>query len=127
MNFRTLFLATALSSFVLASCQQQADTTLELPPKAPTNKRAAEIAATSTAPIILPGAPGQGSTTLNAEDAVKIADNSYSPDDVSFMQNMIPHHAQAVEIIKWREWPRQSRCRSSHRQKGSNLINYFSP
>ncbi|MEP3891908.1 MAG: DUF305 domain-containing protein [Hellea sp.] len=52
----------------------------------------------STTPIILPGAPGQSSETMAAKDAIKIAGNNYSPDDVSFMQNMIPHHAQAVEM-----------------------------
>ena len=49
-------------------------------------------------PIVQPGAPGDQSKALSAEDAIKIADNSYSPDDVSFMQNMIPHHHQAVEM-----------------------------
>ncbi len=62
------------------------------------------IIATSTysaaqdAPIILPGAPGEGVQTLTAADASTVAANSYSPDDVTFMQNMIPHHAQAVEM-----------------------------
>ncbi|MEP3655458.1 MAG: DUF305 domain-containing protein [Litorimonas sp.] len=58
----------------------------------------AASAAVSTTPIILPGAPGQSSQTLAASEAIKVANNSYSPDDVSFMQNMIPHHAQAVEM-----------------------------
>ena len=57
------------------------------------------LAATAVAsPIVLPGAPGQPSQTLSAEDAVKITDTSYSPADVSFMQMMIPHHAQALEM-----------------------------
>ena len=49
-------------------------------------------------PIVLPGAPGQPSQTLSPEDAVKITDTSFSPADVSFMQMMIPHHAQALEM-----------------------------
>lgn len=49
-------------------------------------------------PIVLPGAPGQPSQTLSPEDAVKITDTSYSPADVSFMQMMIPHHGQALEM-----------------------------
>ena len=101
MRIKSLFLATALSGFILSSCQQQVESV-----KADTPEAAAEIAAetaavapvTSTTPIILPGAPGQSSQTLAAVDAVKIADNSYSPDDVAFMQNMIPHHAQAVDM-----------------------------
>lgn len=49
-------------------------------------------------PIIQPGAPGEAPRTLSAQDAVKIANTSYSTDDVLFMQNMIPHHGQAVDM-----------------------------
>lgn len=56
----------------------------------------ANIAVAQSAPIVQPGAPGLAGKTLSAEDAVKIADSSYSPDDVSFMTNMIPHHHQAT-------------------------------
>ncbi len=49
-------------------------------------------------PIIKPGAPGQSVQELSAEQAIRIAETSYSPDDVKFMQDMIPHHQQAVEM-----------------------------
>ncbi len=49
-------------------------------------------------PIIQPGAPGKPPRTLSAEEAIKIAVTSYSPDDVRFMQDMIPHHQQALEM-----------------------------
>lgn len=49
-------------------------------------------------PIIQPGAPGQSVRTLSAKEAIDIAVTSYSVDDVLFLQNMIPHHAQAVEM-----------------------------
>ena len=48
--------------------------------------------------IIQPGAPGQPTKTLSADEAATIADTSYSLDDVRFMQDMIPHHQQAVEM-----------------------------
>ncbi|MEM1106764.1 MAG: DUF305 domain-containing protein [Pseudomonadota bacterium] len=48
--------------------------------------------------IIQPGAPGMAGVTLSAEEASQIARNSYSIDDVRFMQDMIPHHQQAVEM-----------------------------
>ena len=48
--------------------------------------------------IIQPGAPGQPAKTLTVEEAAMIADTSYSIDDVKFMQDMIPHHSQAVEM-----------------------------
>jgi len=49
-------------------------------------------------PIVHPGAPGQPTRNLSAEEAVKVAVTSYSPDDVRFMQDMIPHHHQALEM-----------------------------
>ncbi len=55
-------------------------------------------AAAFASPIVLPGAPGQPSQTLSPKKAVKITDTSYSPADVNFMQMMIPHHAQALEM-----------------------------
>lgn len=49
-------------------------------------------------PIVQPGAPGKATKALGADEAIKVADTSYSPDDVKFMQDMIPHHEQAVEM-----------------------------
>ncbi|MGB3456319.1 MAG: DUF305 domain-containing protein, partial [Litorimonas sp.] len=49
--------------------------------------------------IVQPGAPGQPTRILDADEAARIAANSYSRDDVRFMQDMIPHHAQAVEMV----------------------------
>ena len=56
------------------------------------------IASASAAPIVQPGAPGNSGRVLSAEEAVQITDTSYSPADVSFMQMMIPHHQQALEM-----------------------------
>jgi len=50
------------------------------------------------APLIQPGAPGQAGRMLEGREASRIADNRYSADDVKFMQDMILHHAQAVEM-----------------------------
>jgi uncharacterized protein (DUF305 family) len=49
-------------------------------------------------PIVQPGAPGQAARTLSAEDAINIASTSFTRNDVMFMQNMIPHHGQAVDM-----------------------------
>jgi uncharacterized protein (DUF305 family) len=57
-------------------------------------------AAQAQPPIVQPGAPGQPARTLTAEEAIKIAVTSYSPDDVRFMQDMIPHHHQALEMAE---------------------------
>ncbi|MGB5575988.1 MAG: DUF305 domain-containing protein, partial [Woeseiaceae bacterium] len=50
------------------------------------------------APIIQPGAPGSPSSELSAEEAIKIANTSYSPADAQFMRDMIPHHHQALQM-----------------------------
>jgi len=52
------------------------------------------------APLVQPGAPGQASRTLEGREAARIADNRYSADDVAFMQGMILHHAQALEMAE---------------------------
>ena len=49
-------------------------------------------------PIVQPGAPGAPTRELSAEQAIEIADTSYSPADALFMQDMIPHHNQAVQM-----------------------------
>ena len=51
-------------------------------------------------PIIKPGAPGQSATELSADEAIRIADTSYSPADVQFMTDMIPHHHQALQMAE---------------------------
>ena len=54
--------------------------------------------ATAQAPIVQPGAPGDTARELTAEEATDIAVTGHSPDDVRFMQDMIPHHNQAVRM-----------------------------
>ncbi len=49
-------------------------------------------------PILQPGAPGAPARELSADQAIQIAVTSYSPADVRFMQDMIPHHHQALEM-----------------------------
>ena len=49
-------------------------------------------------PIIQPGPPGQPSRLITAEEASNLASLQYSDADVKFMQGMISHHAQAMEM-----------------------------
>jgi uncharacterized protein (DUF305 family) len=49
-------------------------------------------------PIIQPGAPGEPSREITAEAASDLAAIRYTGGDVQFMQGMISHHAQALEM-----------------------------
>ena len=49
-------------------------------------------------PIVQPGAPGQPSRVIPASEASDLAGIRFSDADVKFMQGMISHHAQALEM-----------------------------
>ena len=49
-------------------------------------------------PIVQPGAPGEPSREISAAEAADLAGIRYTEGDVMFMQGMIPHHAQALEM-----------------------------
>ena len=55
-----------------------------------------------TAPIVQPGAPGQDSRVITAEAARDLSKVRYTDADVRFMQGMIGHHAQALEMTALR-------------------------
>jgi uncharacterized protein (DUF305 family) len=54
---------------------------------------------TETAPLIQPGAPGQKSKTVTVESA-GTPYHGPTDADTSFMQGMIMHHSQAVEMVE---------------------------
>ena len=60
----------------------------------------AVITQAQEAPIVHPGPPGEPARELSADEAIKIANTSHSPDDARFMQDMIPHHHQALEMAE---------------------------
>jgi uncharacterized protein (DUF305 family) len=53
-----------------------------------------------TPPIFNPGAPGAPSRVISATEAVELGRTSFTADDVAFMQHMIVHHGQAVEMVE---------------------------
>ncbi|MEM6826596.1 MAG: DUF305 domain-containing protein [Pseudomonadota bacterium] len=61
---------------------------------------ASSAALAQAAPIVQPGAPGEASRTLSAQEATTLASASYTPADVAFMQGMIGHHQQAVDMAE---------------------------
>ena len=46
-----------------------------------------------------PGAPGEPGRVITAAAAADLSHVSYTPADVRFMQGMIAHHAQAVDMV----------------------------
>jgi uncharacterized protein (DUF305 family) len=50
-------------------------------------------------PLIQPGAPGEASRVIAADKAVDTSKVRFTPADVTFMQGMIGHHSQAVEMV----------------------------
>ncbi|MDP3370837.1 MAG: DUF305 domain-containing protein [Brevundimonas sp.] len=55
--------------------------------------------APQTPPIFQPGAPGAAARVISAAEAVALSRTTFTADDVAFMQHMIVHHAQAVEMV----------------------------
>ncbi|MEQ8329779.1 MAG: DUF305 domain-containing protein [Longimicrobiales bacterium] len=54
--------------------------------------------AASDAPLVQPGAPGQATRTFDASDLENLGGVEWTEADARFMQMMIPHHAQALEM-----------------------------
>ncbi len=57
-------------------------------------------ASTTSPPIVQPGAPGQSSKVVQAEQARDLSKVRFTPADVTFMQGMIHHHAQALDMTE---------------------------
>lgn len=55
-------------------------------------------AASAQPPIVQPGAPGEASRAITAEQSRTLSQTGYTGADVRFMQHMRVHHAQAVEM-----------------------------
>jgi uncharacterized protein (DUF305 family) len=53
----------------------------------------------AAAPIVNPGAPGAATRQISAAQAVDLSRTTYTDEDVRFMQHMIVHHGQAVEMV----------------------------
>lgn len=49
-------------------------------------------------PIVQPGAPGEPSRQISADEASNLAALRFTDADVTFMQNMIVHHRQALDM-----------------------------
>ena len=53
-----------------------------------------------SAPLLQPGAPGEATTTISAAEASDLSAVGFREADVKFMQGMIGHHSQALEMVE---------------------------
>jgi uncharacterized protein (DUF305 family) len=53
---------------------------------------------TAAPPIVQPGAPGEASRVISADRATDLSQVQFTGADIKFMQGMIGHHSQAVEM-----------------------------
>lgn len=56
--------------------------------------------AAEAAVVIQPGAPGQEGTVIEDADVLSLGLGTHTEADVAFMQGMIHHHAQAIEMVE---------------------------
>ena len=75
----------ALAGLFAASCQTAGGPTRPETPQAPQ--------------IMQPGSPGQDTKTVSAKQASDLSKVSFTAADVKFMQGMIGHHTQAIEMV----------------------------
>ena len=73
-----------LSMGVLAACSGSKEATLPVQTDGPR--------------VVQPGAPGEGSRAFSLEELDKVSGATFTEADVSFMQGMIPHHQQALQM-----------------------------
>jgi uncharacterized protein (DUF305 family) len=86
MKTTARFAPIALAALLVASCQTAAGPTRPETPQAPQ--------------IMQPGSPGQDTRTVSATQASDLSKVSFTEADVKFMQGMIGHHAQAIEMVE---------------------------
>ena len=90
MAFR--YLATFALVFLTMACRSTA-----VDPLSP-DENGGQSAVGTPAPLLQGGAPGEASQNITVEEATDLSGIQHTPADVAFMQGMIGHHAQALEM-----------------------------
>ena len=86
------YLATFALVFLTMACRSAA-----VDPLSP-GENAGQSAVGTPAPLLQGGAPGEASRNITVEEATDLSGIQHTPADVAFMQGMIGHHAQALEM-----------------------------
>jgi uncharacterized protein (DUF305 family) len=87
----------AIAFFMLATSVACRTTSATAPAATPTAPPAAQ---SGPPPIVQPGAPGEASHVISAAVATDLSKVEYTGADIKFMQGMIGHHAQALEMVE---------------------------
>src|SRR3954468_13346924 len=87
----------AIAFFMLAASVACRTTSATAPAATPAAPPAAPSGPT---PIVQPGAPGEASHVISAAAATDLSKVEYTGADIKFMQGMIGHHAQALEMVE---------------------------
>lgn len=85
--------AVLAAAVVLTGCTSSGGESAEAAAPGPS-----EAAQTPAPRILQPGAPGEPSREVTAEEAASAGDVEHNDADVTFMQDMLPHHAQALQM-----------------------------
>ncbi|MFC3689998.1 DUF305 domain-containing protein [Aquipuribacter hungaricus] len=91
---RTAALGALVLAATLAGCSSDA-TEAVAPPSASAGFTAGEV------PVLVPGSPGEPTTTLAPGEEGEVANPAvYSDADVAFVMDMVPHHTQALRLAE---------------------------
>lgn len=92
MKTITLAVVSILLTAALTACRTAGVEPTPAPPVLTT--------AQAAPPLIQPGAPGESSRVMAPSQAADLSKVQHTAADVTFMQGMIGHHAQAVEMVE---------------------------
>jgi uncharacterized protein (DUF305 family) len=94
----TVLIVAALLVAVGAAAACRGTGTETGPPIAQPGDQRAAVGTEAAPPIVQPGAPGAPSRVITAERAADLSGVRHTDADVRFMQGMIHHHAQALDM-----------------------------
>lgn len=81
---------TAAALLALAGCSGDDGTDRGVP--------ATTTSATSDTRVVVPGRPGESAATIEPGEDIEVVEGGYTETDVRFVEQMIPHHRQALEM-----------------------------
>jgi uncharacterized protein (DUF305 family) len=101
MSFTNRLFALLLAASLCAACRTAGgDRTAATTTPAQSPVAGAAEAPQTAPPLVQPGAPGQASKVVGAAAATDLSKVGFTPADTKFMQGMIGHHAQAIEMVE---------------------------